>query len=228
MSSGPMAVRSRLRILPPPTTKRWVIRRKAEVVAAVRGGLLSLEEACARYTLTVEEFLSWQYFDRPARPRRPAHHAHPAIPAIGNRPHGFRNAGPRGRRFRLGPSRHDADEFSRINRDANHKLGNSCRVGAHPRRLRRNAVQAFIAFFKSLGCGADHRDGRGDPRADRLLRLPHHARDRAADDAAVHRPVGRGLLRDHQGPGAAGHPLRNQQRRRHRAGAEGAASPGCA
>src|ERR1700684_1843481 len=46
--------------LPPPTTKRWVIRRKAEVVAAVRGGLLSLEEACARYTLTVDEFLSWQ------------------------------------------------------------------------------------------------------------------------------------------------------------------------
>ena len=32
----------------------------AEVVAAVRGGLISLEEACARYTLTVDEFLSWQ------------------------------------------------------------------------------------------------------------------------------------------------------------------------
>lgn len=46
--------------LPQPTTRRWVIRRKAEVVAAVRGGLLSLEEACQRYTLTVEEFLSWQ------------------------------------------------------------------------------------------------------------------------------------------------------------------------
>jgi hypothetical protein len=30
------------------------------VVAAVRGGLLSLEEACSRYTLTVDEFLSWQ------------------------------------------------------------------------------------------------------------------------------------------------------------------------
>ena len=44
-----------------PETKRWVIRRKAEVVAAVRGGLLSLEEACSRYTLTVEEFLAWQY-----------------------------------------------------------------------------------------------------------------------------------------------------------------------
>lgn len=46
--------------LPPKNTKRWVIRRKAEVVAAVRGGLLSLEEACDRYTLTVDEFLSWQ------------------------------------------------------------------------------------------------------------------------------------------------------------------------
>ena len=46
--------------LPPPDTKRWVIRRKAEVVAAVRGGLLSLDEACARYGLSVEEFLSWQ------------------------------------------------------------------------------------------------------------------------------------------------------------------------
>jgi len=47
--------------LPPRDTKRWVIRRKAEVVAAVRGGLLSLEEACQRYTLTVEEFISWQH-----------------------------------------------------------------------------------------------------------------------------------------------------------------------
>ena len=46
--------------LPPPGTHRWVIRRKAEVVAAVRGGLLSLEEACGRYKLTVEEYLSWQ------------------------------------------------------------------------------------------------------------------------------------------------------------------------
>ncbi len=46
--------------LPPRDTKRWVIRRKAEVVAAVRGGLLSIDEACERYTLTVDEFLSWQ------------------------------------------------------------------------------------------------------------------------------------------------------------------------
>jgi hypothetical protein len=46
--------------LPAPGMKRWVIRRKAQVVAAVCGGLLSIEEACSRYRLTVDEFLSWQ------------------------------------------------------------------------------------------------------------------------------------------------------------------------
>ncbi|HEX9808381.1 MAG TPA: DUF1153 domain-containing protein [Alphaproteobacteria bacterium] len=46
--------------LPPPNTKRWVIRRKAEVVAGVRSGLITIEEACERYTLSIEEFLSWQ------------------------------------------------------------------------------------------------------------------------------------------------------------------------
>ena len=46
--------------LPPPDTKRWVTRRKAEVVAAVRGGLLSLDDACKRYKLTIDEFLIWQ------------------------------------------------------------------------------------------------------------------------------------------------------------------------
>jgi hypothetical protein len=47
--------------LPQSGTHRWVIRRKAEIVAAVRGGLLSLEDACGRYTLTVEDFLAWQH-----------------------------------------------------------------------------------------------------------------------------------------------------------------------
>ena len=46
--------------LPPRDTKRWVIRRKAALVAAVRGGLLTLEEACERYALTIDEYLSWQ------------------------------------------------------------------------------------------------------------------------------------------------------------------------
>jgi len=47
--------------LPQRETTRWVTRRKAEVVAAVQGGLLSLDEACERYRLSVEEFLSWQH-----------------------------------------------------------------------------------------------------------------------------------------------------------------------
>lgn len=46
--------------LPPPDTKRWVASRKAAVVAAVREGLLTNEEACSRYGLTSEEFDSWR------------------------------------------------------------------------------------------------------------------------------------------------------------------------
>lgn len=44
----------------PPANTHWVARRKAEVVAAVRGGLLSFEEASKRYSLSLEEFLGWQ------------------------------------------------------------------------------------------------------------------------------------------------------------------------
>jgi len=46
--------------LPPPNTKRWVVRRKAAVVAAVRSGRITMEEAPRRYELSEEEFLSWQ------------------------------------------------------------------------------------------------------------------------------------------------------------------------
>ncbi|MCW8914806.1 MAG: DUF1153 domain-containing protein [Magnetovibrio sp.] len=46
--------------LPPADTKRWVTTRKAKVVNAVRCGLISLEEACRRYALSVEEFVTWQ------------------------------------------------------------------------------------------------------------------------------------------------------------------------
>ena len=57
---GPTGTPLTLRDLPPPETDRWVIRRKAEVVAAVNGGMLTIEEACTRYQLTLEEFASWQ------------------------------------------------------------------------------------------------------------------------------------------------------------------------
>ncbi len=57
---GPSGEELTLETLPPPDTRRWVIRRKAEVVAAIRGGLLSLEDACARYGLSEEEVTSWK------------------------------------------------------------------------------------------------------------------------------------------------------------------------
>ena len=46
--------------LPPLGTKRWVPRRRAVIVNAVRTGVISLEEVCRRYELSVEEFLAWQ------------------------------------------------------------------------------------------------------------------------------------------------------------------------
>lgn len=58
--AGPFGRPITLDSLPPSDTRRWVTRRKAEVVAAVAGGLLSLEEACQRYGLTTEELASWQ------------------------------------------------------------------------------------------------------------------------------------------------------------------------
>jgi len=57
---GPEGTPLTLADLPKPNTVRWVIRRKAEVVAAVRGGLLTLDNALERYGLTAEEFMSWQ------------------------------------------------------------------------------------------------------------------------------------------------------------------------
>ena len=45
---------------PPPGTKRWVTRREAVIVNAVRTGFISLEEVCRRYELSVDEFLAWQ------------------------------------------------------------------------------------------------------------------------------------------------------------------------
>ncbi len=56
---GPMGEALTLDTIPPANTSRWVVRRKAQVVAAVTGGLLTLDEALARYSLTLEEFSGW-------------------------------------------------------------------------------------------------------------------------------------------------------------------------
>jgi|SRR5579871_1041149 len=67
-----------LRDLPLSETAHWTARRKAELVLAVHGGLLSLDEASERYALTREEFRTWEVgfetFGLPglhARPVRP-------------------------------------------------------------------------------------------------------------------------------------------------------------
>jgi hypothetical protein len=49
-----------LTTLPLPNTKRWVVRRKAAIVQAVRNGSISLLGACRRYTLSIEEFRAWE------------------------------------------------------------------------------------------------------------------------------------------------------------------------
>src|SRR5579871_3956505 len=45
--------------LPAPGRIRWTPRRKAEVVLAVNGDVLTAEEAFLRYDLTAEELASW-------------------------------------------------------------------------------------------------------------------------------------------------------------------------
>ena len=46
--------------LPPKSTSRWVIKRKAIVVLAVHAGLIARDEALRRYNLSNEEFSSWE------------------------------------------------------------------------------------------------------------------------------------------------------------------------
>jgi len=66
---GPLGERLTIETLPPRTTVRWVARRKAQVVAAVNGGLLSLDEVCDRYAISIEEYACWQRaFDRSGLP----------------------------------------------------------------------------------------------------------------------------------------------------------------
>lgn len=57
---GPDGERMTRADLPAPGVQRWVPRRKARVVAAVEGGLISREEACSRYAISDEEFEHWK------------------------------------------------------------------------------------------------------------------------------------------------------------------------
>ncbi len=57
---GPDGAPLTLADLPPKDTIRWVVRKKAQVVAAIEGGLISVDEACQRYSLSLDELLSWK------------------------------------------------------------------------------------------------------------------------------------------------------------------------
>ena len=57
---GPFGVPLTRESLPPINTRRWVVRRKAEVLAAIHGGLLTAADACSRYGISPEELELWQ------------------------------------------------------------------------------------------------------------------------------------------------------------------------
>jgi hypothetical protein len=46
--------------LPPSDTKSWVASRKADVVRAIRDGILTRIDACLRYRLSDEELRLWE------------------------------------------------------------------------------------------------------------------------------------------------------------------------
>ena len=87
-------IRPSMTELPSPSTRRWVARRKAAVVAAVSSGMITIEEACRRYQMSEEEFFAWQRAFETfgllglrascVRQRRGARPSRPADPAPGH------------------------------------------------------------------------------------------------------------------------------------------------
>ena len=55
----PTGGRFTLADLPPQSTTRWIARHKWMVITAVQQGLITFGEACERYNLSVDEYLSW-------------------------------------------------------------------------------------------------------------------------------------------------------------------------
>jgi hypothetical protein len=46
--------------LPPCDLKHWLPGHKAKIATAVRGGLITADEVCKRYKLTLEELETWE------------------------------------------------------------------------------------------------------------------------------------------------------------------------
>ena len=56
---GPHHERVTIRPLPPADTY-WRSHQKAQVVAAVQAGIITLDEVCERYAMSPEEFHGWE------------------------------------------------------------------------------------------------------------------------------------------------------------------------
>ena len=67
--SGPDGKTIQLNQLPSRGLKRWRPRDKAMVVVAVRHGLITINEACTRYDLSIEEYLCWYRLHAPQDPQ---------------------------------------------------------------------------------------------------------------------------------------------------------------
>jgi hypothetical protein len=69
--TGPDGEMIKLDQLPRRGLKRWRPRDKAMVITAVRHGLISVDEACARYDLSIDEYLCWYrcYAPQPSEDR---------------------------------------------------------------------------------------------------------------------------------------------------------------
>jgi len=46
--------------LPPTRTRRWTFRRKAALLQALRSGIITFEQACDQYALSIEELRAWE------------------------------------------------------------------------------------------------------------------------------------------------------------------------
>ena len=57
---GPSGFALTLESLPPFKGTRWAARRKAEIVLAVGSGIITLAEACERYSISTDEFVEWE------------------------------------------------------------------------------------------------------------------------------------------------------------------------
>jgi hypothetical protein len=57
---GPNGRQLTLADLPPTNLKHWLPTHKANIAAAVRGGLITADEVCRRYRLTMEELKTWE------------------------------------------------------------------------------------------------------------------------------------------------------------------------